>query len=61
MVIKKKEFHSESKGLQRGKKDFILNQMSFVIGNEKNTNFHSETKGLQRRKKGFHSEAKGWK
>lgn len=31
MVIKKKEFHSESKGLQRGKKDFILNQMDGLV------------------------------
>jgi hypothetical protein len=31
MVMKKKEFHSESKGLQRGKKDFILNQMDGLV------------------------------
>jgi hypothetical protein len=31
MVMKKKEFHSESKGLQRGKKYFILNQMDGLV------------------------------
>ena len=29
--MKKKEFHSESKGLQRGKKYFILNQMDGLV------------------------------